>query len=152
MELHRLSALDLADRLKKREVSAVEVAEAHLARIRALDGQINAFLKVDEDWTLQSARKAQELLDRGEGGALTTFDDALAEKVKLLRFHGIDREAWNRFGKSGSQHYEVHHPGFKYNMMDIQAAMGLHQLQKLDRFIEERTARVSSSRPSRSRE
>jgi aspartyl-tRNA(Asn)/glutamyl-tRNA(Gln) amidotransferase subunit A len=81
VELHRLSALELADRLKKREVSAVEVAEAHLARIRALDGQINAFLKVDEDWTLQSARKAQELIDRGEGGALTGVPVVLKDNI-----------------------------------------------------------------------
>lgn len=70
----------------------------------------------------------------GEGGCLTTFDDALARRIAVLKFHGIDREAWNRFGKSGTQHYEVLEPGFKYNMMDIQAAIGLHQLPRLDEF------------------
>lgn len=75
----------------------------------------------------------------GEGGCVSTFDDAVAHKVGLLRFHGIDREAWNRFGKSGSQHYEIVLPGFKYNMMDIQAALGLHQLAELDDFIRRRT-------------
>ena len=75
----------------------------------------------------------------GEGGCVVTRDDKLAEKIALLRFHGMDREAWNRFGKSGSQHYEIIIPGLKYNMMDIQAALGLHQLPALDGFIKRRT-------------
>lgn len=75
----------------------------------------------------------------GEGGCLSTRDDKLAERVALLRFHGMDREAWNRFGKSGSQHYEIVIPGFKYNMMDLQAALGLHQLPALEGFIRRRT-------------
>ena len=56
-----------------------------------------------------------------------------------LRFHGIDREAWNRYGKSGSQDYEIVLPGFKYNMMDIQAAIGIHQLESFEGFIARRT-------------
>jgi dTDP-4-amino-4,6-dideoxygalactose transaminase len=75
----------------------------------------------------------------GEGGCVATRDDKLAGDVALLRFHGMDREAWNRFGKKGSQHYEIIAPGFKYNMMDIQAAIGLHQLRQLDGFIKRRT-------------
>jgi dTDP-4-amino-4,6-dideoxygalactose transaminase len=75
----------------------------------------------------------------GEGGCVATRDDKLAEQIALLRFHGMDREAWNRFGKTGSQHYEIVTPGYKYNMMDIQAALGLHQLPALDGFIKRRT-------------
>jgi len=75
----------------------------------------------------------------GEGGAVATRDAKLAESIALLRFHGMDREAWNRFGKSGNQHYEIVTPGFKYNMMDIQAALGLHQLPALEGFVERRT-------------
>jgi dTDP-4-amino-4,6-dideoxygalactose transaminase len=78
----------------------------------------------------------------GEGGCITTVDSELARTVTLLRFHGIDREAWNRFSKSGSQHYEVVAPGYKYNMMDIQAALGLHQLPALNEYINLRTQRV----------
>ncbi|QGP49349.1 UDP-4-amino-4-deoxy-L-arabinose--oxoglutarate aminotransferase [Piscirickettsia salmonis] len=74
----------------------------------------------------------------GEGGAIICHDEALAKKIQLLRFHGIDREAWNRFSKEGRQDYEVVAPGFKYNMMDIQAALGLHQLPALDGFINQR--------------
>ncbi|MES2217313.1 MAG: DegT/DnrJ/EryC1/StrS aminotransferase family protein [Pseudomonadota bacterium] len=74
----------------------------------------------------------------GEGGCISTRDEQLAKKIGLLRFHGIDREAWNRYGKGGQQDYEIVMPGFKYNMMDIQAAIGLHQLRELDGFIERR--------------
>ncbi len=79
----------------------------------------------------------------GEGGCVCCRDDALAEKIMLLRFHGMDREAWDRFGKKGQQHYQIIAPGYKYNMMDIQAAMGIHQLPLLDDFIAKRTKLVA---------
>ncbi|MHB8844197.1 MAG: DegT/DnrJ/EryC1/StrS family aminotransferase [Nitrospirota bacterium] len=75
----------------------------------------------------------------GEGGCVATRDEQLAGDTALLRFHGMDREAWNRFGKKGSQHYEIVTPGYKYNMMDLQAALGLHQLKALDGFLKRRT-------------
>ena len=75
----------------------------------------------------------------GEGGCVATRDAELAATIALLRFHGMDREAWDRFGKKGSQHYEIIRPGFKYNMMDMQAALGIHQLKALDGFIARRT-------------
>jgi len=75
----------------------------------------------------------------GEGGCVACRDENLAGDIALLRFHGMDREAWNRFGKKGSQHYEIIAPGYKYNMMDMQAALGLHQLRALDGFIKRRT-------------
>jgi dTDP-4-amino-4,6-dideoxygalactose transaminase len=75
----------------------------------------------------------------GEGGCVTTQDENMARSIVLNRFHGIDRIAWNRYGKSGSQHYDVVEPGYKFNMMDIQAALGIHQLKSLDAFIERRT-------------
>jgi dTDP-4-amino-4,6-dideoxygalactose transaminase len=80
----------------------------------------------------------------GEGGCVATRDPELADFIMRMRFHGIDRkDAWNRFSKSGSQYYDVPEPGFKYNMMDIQAALGLHQLPELNNFIERRTELVS---------
>lgn len=75
----------------------------------------------------------------GEGGCVVTRNDAIAKHISLTRFHGMDREAWNRFGKEGSAHYQIVCPGFKYNMMDLQAALGVHQLPALDGFIEKRT-------------
>jgi len=75
----------------------------------------------------------------GEGGCVSTSDANVYKKINVMRFHGIDREVWNRNTKQGSQHYDVINPGFKYNMMDIQASLGLHQLQALESFIEKRT-------------
>jgi dTDP-4-amino-4,6-dideoxygalactose transaminase len=74
----------------------------------------------------------------GEGGMVVTDDEAVFEKASLLKFHGMDREAWKRFSKAGSPRYDVAVPGFKYNMMDIQAALGLHQLRRLEGFLAER--------------
>jgi dTDP-4-amino-4,6-dideoxygalactose transaminase len=74
----------------------------------------------------------------GEGGMVCTADEALAEEISLLKFHGMSREAWKRFASSGTPNYDILMPGFKYNMMDIQAAIGIHQLPKLDGFIDRR--------------
>ncbi|HYV86589.1 MAG TPA: DegT/DnrJ/EryC1/StrS aminotransferase family protein [Patescibacteria group bacterium] len=74
----------------------------------------------------------------GEGGMVVTDREEVFERVALLRFHGMDRNAWKRFDKSGSHRYDITDAGYKYNMMDIQAALGLHQLPRLDGFIEER--------------
>jgi dTDP-4-amino-4,6-dideoxygalactose transaminase len=76
----------------------------------------------------------------GEGGMVVTNDEQVFETVSLLKFHGMDRNAWKRFAKAGSPRYDIALPGYKYNMMDIQAAIGLHQLRKLDGFIEKRAA------------
>ena len=59
-------------------------------------------------------------------------------KLRRLRFHGIDKDAWKRYDKKGSARYEVGELGFKYNMLDLQAAIGLHQLDKLDSFNQRR--------------
>jgi len=80
----------------------------------------------------------------GEGGMVVTGDEKVFEAVSLLKFHGMDRNAWKRFAKSGSPRYDIALPGYKYNMMDIQAAIGLHQLGKLDGFIEKRAAIASA--------
>jgi dTDP-4-amino-4,6-dideoxygalactose transaminase len=74
----------------------------------------------------------------GEGGMDVTEDEAVFERASLLKFHGMDRESWKRFAKAGSPRYDVAAPGFKYNMMDIQAALGLHQLRRLEGFLRER--------------
>jgi len=74
----------------------------------------------------------------GEGGAIATADDELAEKMRLLTLHGMSRDAWKRYTGAGSWYYEVVLPGYKDNMTDIQAALGIHQLRKLDGFIETR--------------
>jgi dTDP-4-amino-4,6-dideoxygalactose transaminase len=74
----------------------------------------------------------------GEGGMITTNDDALAERIRLLSLHGMSRDAWKRYLEAGSWYYEILEPGFKYNMTDIQASLGIHQLRRLDGFIQRR--------------
>jgi len=73
-----------------------------------------------------------------EGGALVTEDPAVAARVERLALHGLSLGAWQRFSDAGFKHYEVVEPGYKYNMTDIQAALGLHQLPLLDGWIERR--------------
>jgi len=70
----------------------------------------------------------------GEGGMVTTADDQLAETVRIRSLHGISKDAWKRYGQEGYQPYECLYPGYKYNMMDLQASIGNHQLAKLERF------------------
>ena len=77
---------------------------------------------------------ATKNLATGEGGMITTADTKLAERMRPLVLHGMTHDAWNRYTKQGSWYYEVADLGFKYNMTDIQAAMGIHQLRKLDRM------------------
>lgn len=75
----------------------------------------------------------------GEGGCIVTRDEKIAKQVSVMRFHGIDRDAFNRFSKEGSQHYDVIAPGFKYNMLDMQAAIAIHQLPEIGNFNKRRT-------------
>jgi dTDP-4-amino-4,6-dideoxygalactose transaminase len=74
-----------------------------------------------------------------EGGALVTEDEEVAAEVERLALHGLSLGAWQRFSDAGFRHYEVVRPGFKYNMTDVQASLGLHQLPQLDTWIDRRT-------------
>ena len=68
----------------------------------------------------------------GEGGMITHNDDHLESQLRLLRFHGIEKDAWKRYGRGGNPEYDIQTPGFKYNLTDIQAALGLAQLSRLE--------------------
>jgi dTDP-4-amino-4,6-dideoxygalactose transaminase len=70
----------------------------------------------------------------GEGGCLTSPDPELAERVGVMSLHGMSSGAWNRYSERGSWFYEVHEPGYKYNMGDLQAALGLRQLDRIEDF------------------
>ena len=76
----------------------------------------------------------------GEGGMVTTNDERYADWIKILALHGMTKDAWHRFSDDGYKHYDVVYPGFKYNMMDIQAAIGLHQLQRVEQYAVRRKA------------
>jgi len=74
----------------------------------------------------------------GEGGMVTTEDEKLAGKLKIWRLHGISKDTWERYSTEESWYYEIVCPGYKYNMTEIQASLGLHQLKKLNRFQKRR--------------
>lgn len=78
---------------------------------------------------------ANKTMTTGEGGMLVTRHAALAARARTMRLHGINRDAFDRFtAKVPSWYYEVVAPGFKYNLTDIAAALGIHQLRKAERF------------------
>jgi dTDP-4-amino-4,6-dideoxygalactose transaminase len=85
---------------------------------------------------------ATKTLTTGEGGMITTADPKLAERMRLMRLHGIGRDAWKRYAAAGSWQYEVLAPGYKYNLTDIQSALGLVQLKKCD-YMRARRAEIA---------
>jgi len=75
---------------------------------------------------------ATKTLTTGEGGMVTTDNDDLATRMRMMRLHGISRDAWKRYSAEGSWYYEVMESGYKYNLTDIQSAIGIVQLGKCD--------------------
>lgn len=74
----------------------------------------------------------------GEGGMVITENEEYVNKIKVLGLHGMSKDAWKRFGDEGYKHYQIVYAGFKYNMMDIQAAIGIHQLKRIDKYWKRR--------------
>ena len=119
-----------------------ELAEAHQLGLledaaHALPASYRGRLIGSGDNPVAFSFYATKNLTTGEGGMLTGSPEFLA-RARTLSLHGMSRDAWKRYGQGGSWFYEVHEPGFKYNMTDIQAAMGLVQLRKLERFQQRR--------------
>ena len=81
---------------------------------------------------------ATKNMTTGEGGLIATDDSKLADHMRALSLHGMSRDAWKRYSETGSWYYEVLDPGYKDNMTDLQAAIGIHQLRRLDGFIARR--------------
>lgn len=79
----------------------------------------------------------------GEGGMITTDDEQAADRMSVQRQNGMDKGAWNRFGAKGKSHYDIFVPGLKYQMMDIQAAIGRDQLKYLNKFNQRRAEIVN---------
>ncbi len=75
----------------------------------------------------------------GEGGMVLARDERDAARIKVLGLHGMSKDAWKRFGDEGFKHYQVVEAGFKYNMMDLQAAIGLRQLERIDAYWQRRS-------------
>lgn len=81
---------------------------------------------------------ANKNMTTGEGGMITTADAQLAREMRVLSLHGMSKDAWKRYADSGSWFYDVVAAGYKSNMTDIAAALGIHQLRRLDGFIKAR--------------
>jgi len=85
---------------------------------------------------------ATKTLATGEGGMVTTDNDEWAERIRILRLHGISKDAWKRYSKEGSWEYDVLENGYKYNITDIQSALGIAQLNKLE-FMWKKRERIA---------
>ena len=81
---------------------------------------------------------ATKCVTMGEGGAILTDDPWVADKVRLLRLHGISKDAWKRYAATGSWYYEIEECGWKYNTTDMNAAIGICQINKIDRLWQRR--------------
>ena len=81
---------------------------------------------------------ATKTLSTGEGGMLTTANEQYAQHAALMSLHGISRDAWKRYSKEGSWFYEVLQAGYKYNMTDLAASIGIHQLARSEELLARR--------------
>ena len=81
---------------------------------------------------------ATKTITTGEGGMICTDDDAIADRCRIMALHGISRDAWKRYTAEGNWYYEITAPGYKYNMTDVAAAMGIAQLRKAERMLARR--------------
>lgn len=81
---------------------------------------------------------ATKNITTGEGGMVTTDRQDLADKIKIYALHGMSKDAWKRYSDNGYKHYEIIYPGYKYNMTDMQASLGLHQLKRIEAFDKKR--------------
>lgn len=81
---------------------------------------------------------ANKTITTGEGGMAVTGNAALAERMRLMSLHGLSQDAWNRYSRGGSWDYKIVAPGFKYNLTDIAAAIGIHQLRRAEEMRRQR--------------
>jgi dTDP-4-amino-4,6-dideoxygalactose transaminase len=81
---------------------------------------------------------ANKTITTGEGGMAVTSDDALASRIRTMSLHGLSHDAWGRYGSGGQWDYRIIAPGYKYNLTDLAAAIGLHQLARANELLEHR--------------
>jgi perosamine synthetase len=128
---------DLVARLDRRGIPVVEdSAHAFPSRIPALGGRYAGTIGRVGAYSFY----ATKTITTGEGGMLVTDDDAIADRVRLMSLHGISRHAWNRYTAAGSWAYEIEDAGFKYNMTDLAAALGIAQLARAEELMTARKA------------
>lgn len=131
--------LDAACRLAKKHGLRMIQDAAHAADATYQGGGLDAY----GDMTCYSFY-ATKVITTAEGGLLTTSTDSLAESVRMFSLHGMSRDAWKRYQKGGSWQYDILAPGFKYNMADINAALGLIQLKRMPEFLAIRRSQAAA--------
>jgi perosamine synthetase len=125
----------LVSELTPRGVHVVEdAAHAFPSPIPALNGRYAGTIGAAGAYSFY----ATKTITTGEGGMLVTNDDSIARRARMMSLHGISRDAWNRYAAGGTWYYEVAEAGYKYNMTDIAAAMGIVQLGRSDELLAER--------------
>jgi dTDP-4-amino-4,6-dideoxygalactose transaminase len=151
-----LDAVEAAITERTRAVLPVHMAgrPVDLDRLNALRDRHGIFVVEDAAHAIGAAWRGRRVGSHGnltaysfyvtknittiEGGALATPSLEVAEEVERLALHGLSLGAWQRFSDAGFRHYEVVQPGFKYNLTDVHAALGIHQLPRLDGWIARR--------------
>ncbi len=123
---------------RRHNLKIVEDAAHAIGAARHMEGRGMTKIGTIGDLTCFSFY-ATKNITTAEGGAIMTEDDALAEKIAVASLHGMNKDAWKRYDKTGSWFYEIHDTGFKYNLSDVHAAIGLAQLKKCDQFMRRRT-------------
>jgi dTDP-4-amino-4,6-dideoxygalactose transaminase len=119
------------------DLKIVEDAAHAAGAARHLDGRGMTRIGTIGDLTCFSFYATKNFTS-AEGGMITTADDALADKIAVATLHGMNKDAWKRYDKSGSWYYEIHDLGFKYNLSDVHAAIGVAQLKRADDFMRRR--------------
>jgi len=122
---------------RRHGLKVVEDAAHAAGAARHLDGRGMTKVGTIGDLTCFSFYPTKNFTS-AEGGMITTSDDALAEKIAVASLHGMNKNAWKRYDQSGSWFYEIHDLGFKYNLSDVHAAIGLAQLGRAAEFMRRR--------------
>lgn len=125
------------DTAARKNLAVIEDA-AHAFPSMYRDKMIGQQMRPDVRSAVCFSFYATKTITTGEGGMICSDDDELADRCRIMALHGISRDAWKRYTVEGSWYYEIIAPGYKYNMTDVTAAMGLAQLAKAERMWQRR--------------
>ena len=130
-----MAVRELVGELSPRGIAVIEdTAHAFPSRIGGASGPLAGTVGAVGAYSFY----ATKTITTGEGGMLVTDDPAIADRARLMSLHGISHDAWKRYTAAGSWYYEVEDAGFKYNMTDMAAAMGLVQLSRAEELLSAR--------------